>query len=149
MRSGKTARSFRPDVAKRVLAILADGSPPFLTIAAQRASYPEKLVEWWVRAGSEEYADPDDEQTAFALEVRRIQAEYIAERSRELTAMSSEDKNATERARRVTWILSCLNRNVFDLSRPPKEAPKGDTTKPNAQRSAKEVAEDLANPDLQ
>jgi len=145
----KSARSFRPDVAKRVLAILADGSPPFLTIAAQRASFPEKIVEGWVRYGSEEYADPDDAQTAFALEVRRIQAEYIAEKTSGLVAMESEDKNATERARRVTWILSCLSRNLFDLSRPPKEAPKGETAKPVGARTAKEVADDLANPDLQ
>ncbi len=145
----KSSRSFRPEVAKRVLALLADGSPPFLTIAAQRASFPEKIVEWWVRAGTEEFADPDDPQTAFALEVRRIQAEYAAEKSRELTELKSEDKNATERSRRVTWILSCLNRTIFDLSRPPKEAPPGETNKPNAAKSAREVADELANPDLQ
>ncbi len=145
----KAARSFRPDVAARVLDILADGSPPFLSIAAQRAAFSVKIVEWWVAAGTEEYADPDDPQTVFALEVRRIQAEYVAKKSRELTELKSEDKNATERSRRVSWILSCLNRTIFDLSRPPKEAPPGETGKPNTPKSSRELADELSKPDLQ
>jgi hypothetical protein len=144
-----SARSFKPALAAKVLEFLGDGSPPFLTIAAQRAGANPKIVEWWVASGSEEFADPNAPQTQFALEVRRIQAEYTAEKTRELAAMTNEDKNATERARRVTWILTCLNRTVFDLSRPPKEAPKGETDKPNKAQSINEIMNELANPKLQ
>lgn len=143
------ARSYKPEIAAKVLRYLDDGSPPFLSIAAQRAAANPKIVDWWVTAGSEEFADPDDPQTKFALEVRRIQADYIAEKSFELTRMTKDDKNATERARRITWVLTCLNRSLFDLSRPPKEAPKGETEKPNSPKSLEQVMNELANPKLQ
>lgn len=142
-------RSFKPALAARVLDFLDDGSPPFLTVAAQRAGANPKIVEWWVASGCEEFADPNEPQTQFALEVRRIQAEYTAEQTKWLANLKGDDKNTTERARRVTWILTCLNRTVFDLSRPPKEAPKGETDKPNAKQSLNEIMSELANPKLQ
>lgn len=144
----KPTRSFRPDVAARVLAILEDGTPPFLTVAARRASFPEKIVEGWVRYGAEEYADPDEPQTAFALEVKRVQAEYMAEQTKWLCVLPDESKNTSERARKVAWVLSCLDRNVFDLSRPPREAPKGETNKPAHKAAPRDVAKELETPEL-
>lgn len=134
----KSVRSFNPEVAKQVLAFLRDGSPPFLRVAARRARYPETVVDWWWRAGRAEHADPSDPQTRFALEVEGIRADYVATWSQWL---QSVDKHDAEAARQVSWILTRLDRDMFDTSRPPKEAKAGESNKPaHTQKTPADVA---------
>lgn len=139
-------RSFDAAVADRVLCFLKDGSAPFLKLAARRARYPEALVAWWFRAGRQEHADLNDPQTQWALEVAGVQADWCA---KQLAWLETVEKEGNERARQVSWMLQRLDRELFDLSRPPKEAPPGESNLPKHKKSAAEIADELGKPDLQ
>ncbi len=106
--------SYDPVLAATFLAILEDGSPPFIGLAADRAEINRNRVYWWISCG--EGPNPrDPRMTVFAQSVRRIRGKFMAKWSKKLLEAENSDKVWAQQAQ---WILTRLDRDMFD---PPKQ----------------------------
>lgn len=100
------------------------GVPPFFATAAERAGVNRATARGWLREGT----DPPKadqpismaylEMNAFALEVRRIQADWAAQQLKNLAEGKMEDNERKEKAKHLIWLLSMLDGESFD---PPKK----------------------------
>lgn len=142
------ADTFTPLRAARVLELLGDGSCPFLRIAAQRAGVSRGQMENWLHRGERDQAQGLDTPLAqFAIEVHKIQGEWKA---RAMNELESADKDTRDGAANKRWLLERLDRETFDISRPAKNAPKGETEKPKGPgevQDLKKALEDLEQPE--
>lgn len=101
----------------RILLTLVDGTPPFISLAAERSGVPRARAAHWIRTGE----DPEREHavyTPFARCVRMIRAEYMARYSSLLLRIGNQEAGA---AKHAAWILTRLDRDLFD---PPTSAGK-------------------------
>lgn len=143
-------RKWDPIKAQRVLDVFDNmQGPPFLTTLADMAEVGYGVLDGWVRFGLA-LRDGDreqDPQAIWASTLRRKQAEWIDEKMK-FVQESVHDKERAAAVKATQWALERLRRDVFDLSRAPKEAPKGETEHPKI-KNARQAAEDLAKPELQ
>lgn len=122
--------TFTPERAQRLLKFLAEEGPcPFYKIAAERAGVNYKTAfGWFARAErDQDLGVEDSDLVKFATEVRRIQGDWKAKTMAKIT---SADKDTRDAAANERWLLERLDRETFDMSRQPKNAPKGQTDKP-------------------
>lgn len=124
---------------------------PFAQTVAQLAGITPRALGDWITLGlnaAEHDETADSDRAAFALEFRRIQAAWI-DRATQRMSKPEQTKEEANGTRSLQWVLERLQREVFDLSRAPKEAPKGDSEKPPQTRKAgaKAAASLLEKPD--
>jgi hypothetical protein len=147
---GKKRLTLTRELADEILGYLADGSAPFISIAAERAGVPRATGKAWL---SDENMDYHEVLEYFRLHARKTRGTYMANLSREIQAATKENAEA---ARQKAWILTCLDQETFNLKRSektPKEAP---DRRPSAQSAppaadspeVKEAENDLATPEL-
>lgn len=145
-------RKFNPVKAERVLEVQRKlKGPPFVSTIADLAEVSSPQLEWWIRYGLElrDNGQEDDPQAIFASTFRRVQAEWI-DNATKFVAEAEHAKDRAAAVKNLQWALERLRRDVFDLSRAPKEAPKGDSNKPeHVKRTPQEIADALAKTDLQ
>jgi hypothetical protein len=129
------SRKWTHEEGARVLAVASSmKGAPFVATVARLAALPPQTLYGWLRYGD---ADAQHDETAespralWALEFARIQAAWIDGALKKIASTDKEDQIA---ARGLTWTLERLQRDVFDLSRAPKEAPKGESAKPAHKR---------------
>lgn len=127
------ALRWSPEEGFRVLVALRElQGAPFATACAAKARISVNTLNSWLYAGLREAEDDAtcrSDQALFALEFRAIQGEWI-DRTLARTTKVDQTKEEQAAARSLQWALERLQRDVFDLSRPPVSAPKGETTKP-------------------
>lgn len=134
-----------PEIAKRILENLSDGTPPFIALAAERAGVSRSQVKCWIESGEAEHCPL---RTPFARAVREIRATWMARVSAEL--MMADKMNA-EAARQKAWLLERLDREMFSQPReyPQKPAKEAKPAAPApAPAMTKQVEADLAQPEL-
>ena len=134
------------EIAEEFLGYLADGSPPFIALAADRCGIPRDRVNNWIRDGEAEFCPL---RTPFARAVRKIRGAWMAQVSAELM---TADKMTSEAARQKAWLLERLDRETFSVprdQRPPKgeEKPKA-VPAPPAVKMTKQVEADLEKPEV-
>lgn len=142
-------RLFSRANGQRVLDVLADGSPPFLAVAAERAGLNRNTVYDWVRIG-ELPGCADQDLVWFALEARRLRSEWIARVSREIMQAGKDDQYSSKHK---AWMLERVERDLFDLSRVhlPKDRTKvRPLPEPEGvvESSEAEVLDELARPEI-
>ncbi len=145
-------RKFDQKKADHVLAVMdrMQGAP-FLTTIADMAEIGEAKLKQWVRYGLElrDHGQEDDPQAIWASTFRRRQAEWMDKATR-FAEENTHDKERAAAVKSVQWTLERLRRDTFDLSRAPKEAPKGDSNKPDhVVKTAKQAADELGKTGLQ
>lgn len=102
----------RAQKTKEILERLAKAPVPFLANAAEGCGVHRKTAREWFRLGTE---DPEHELAEFAIEVKRIQADWQDQKLAEICGVV--DKNTNMRAQQLTWIMQRLDREQYD---PPK-----------------------------
>lgn len=132
-----------PALAQKILARLEEDIP-FIALAAEACGVNRKTAHQWL-----EYAEQDNEpcpvRDHFAREVRRIRADWALKIAKELL---SADRNTAEAARQKQWLLSRLDKDLFEMTReagrrvPPEPVPA-----PVPAPMTKNTEEDLANPE--
>ncbi len=127
------ALRWSPEEGFRVLVALRElQGAPFATACAAKARISPATLNNWLYAGlrdAEDDATRYSDQAVFAMEFRAIQGEWV-DRTLARTTKTDQTKEEQAAARSLQWALERLQRDVFDLSRAPKEAPKGETGKP-------------------
>lgn len=142
--------SFTPEAAQAVLDTLNDGTCPFVRIAGERCGLSRGKVENWVLRGERDCnLGLDTPLSRWFLSVRQAQGKWKADAMRDL---ESADKDTRDAAANKRWLLERLDRETFDISRPAKHAPKGESEKPatpNHAADLKSTIEDLEKPENQ
>lgn len=147
MANGKPGRPLSLDGTKaaRFFAALKDG-PPFIKIAAARARIPMATVDGWL------YDDALSHHPIvqdFRLETAAIRAEYMNKLLGEIQVL--ETGKQPEVLRQKQWILTCLDREMFDKSRAPKEKAvdkRNSAAAPAKPEEVRAAADDLQTPEL-
>lgn len=133
------------EIAQQFLEYLADGSPPFISLAADRCGLPRSRVNNWIVDGEKEFCPI---RTPFARAVRQIRGAWMAKVSAELM---TADKMNSEAARQKAWLLERLDKETFSIPRDGRPA-KGED-KPKAvpappAKMTKQVEADLEQPEV-
>lgn len=144
-----------PEAVDRFLAALADGSAPFIALAAERVGIPRNVIHSWLRTA---LSSPTELHERLRSETDRIRAEWMAETMKFLEGMTPppadpvaaqyQAKVFAEVARQKQFLLTRLDRETFDIGRPAKNAPAGESDKPQVptRESASEASKDLEAP---
>lgn len=104
-----------PAKATEILAILTDGTPPFIELAAERAGLRRNIVTEWI-CDAETSENPLPAVVEFAREVRRIRALWMAQA---MVRLQASTKETSDGARQLQWILERLDRELY---KPPPRA---------------------------
>lgn len=100
-------RPYDPAASARLLAVLGDGSPPFIPIAAARAGLDPSDVAYWLHAATTE---KNPVLVRFLFAVRKVRADYIAQALEELSDPGELTPEALKSRR---WVLERLEREMF------------------------------------
>lgn len=148
-KTGRFLSTFTRALGERILKELADGSAPFISLAAERAGVNRNTCHTWVRTGD---LGHDEDRAWFAREVRRIRAEWIGRIQREIMEAGREDQYA---AKAKTWLLERVDRDLFDITRVHLAKNERTKTKPLepdphviSEKSEQEVLDELERPEL-
>ena len=100
---------------EKYLAILGDGTPPFLMVAADRAGIPRGRLNEWL------YGDSDNPILEdFRVECYKVRGEWIAAAVKRLETAT---KDNAEGMRQLQWVITCLDQELFNLKRGEPKAP--------------------------
>lgn len=138
-------------ILEAYMAVLGDGTPPFIKVAADRVGLSRKTLEDWL------YTDQDLEANPLVAELRQrvaqVRGEYVA---RALAALTTASKETSEAARQTQWLLTRLDREQFGEEPrrqgryPDKDRPAEPTTPRTEDATAptvRAVADELAIPE--
>lgn len=115
---------------KEILARLRAQKVPFLALAAEYCGVPRKTCRSWM---NEALHRPEHELHEFALEVRRIQADWIDRNLETLIKIAPDDKQAAVRANQLQWVLARLDGETFDPTQFAKRDAELETSTSSAQ----------------
>ena len=135
------------EIADRILAFCREeGVAPFLSIAALRAGVNKHTAWEWLNA---DYVGDYPVVDYFRTEYGKIKGEFLARITREIQH-GDQDREGT---RQKAWLLTCLEREDFDLrreakamtdKRPPPTEPAGAHDSPTVAAAA----DDLGTPEV-
>jgi hypothetical protein len=101
-------------IAEKFLAVLGDGTPPFIDIAADRCGLSREVVRVWFLPRPETGRSPSLDK--FLTRVRQIRGEYIAKAARMIADPQTPEE--AKRANDLKWILKRLDRESFEEKAP-------------------------------
>lgn len=94
---------------------------PYFATAAERAGVHRDTARRWLTEGLHE-PDPITsnylEMNEFMLEVKRIQADWVAKMTKDLAEGKASETERKDKAKHLMWLLLTLDGETFD---PPKK----------------------------